>query len=101
MLDVLGRILCAIKNLPWYFLDVIVAALNGLVLAIGTAAAALLSLFPDMPNMPDTSVFSTGALGIINYFVPTSQILALMVFFVGAWLTVLGLRVIGNWLKVL
>lgn len=74
MLDLLGAILCAIKALAAGIVDLLMMAVNGIIMLFGTTIAALLALFPDMPDPVSVDLGTGGEW--FAYFVPVPAILA-------------------------
>lgn len=89
MLDLLTRILCAIRNLALWIADQLVALLNLFLAGVAALVAAVIGLMPDFPAPP--SIPRTSALGYANWFFPLADVAALLSVFAGIavlWLVV-------------
>jgi hypothetical protein len=75
MLALLNKILCAITNLAWHVADLLVLLVNKLLAALVIALAAVLGLFPPLPDLPGTP--AGAVLQWVNWLFPVAGILAL------------------------
>jgi hypothetical protein len=99
MLDYLRDILCAILNLGAIIIDLLVAAINALIVAIGVALAFFITLLPTLPDAPDPP--DSGVLAILNWFIPVVPLLAFATTAIGLWVTFLLIKIALNWLRAL
>jgi hypothetical protein len=99
MLSLLSQILCAIQTLAYWIIDLLVMAINGLILAIGLVLVALVAALPNMPDTPNPP--STGVLGFINWLIPLGPMLAFAAVALLLWVTWLGIQIIARWVKLL
>lgn len=97
MIAILNAILCAIQTVAASIIDLLMMALNGIIVAIAAAIGAFVALLPAMPAPPDAP--SSGILAWLNFFIPLGGfVIAAIAAFVlwGLWMLVAtGLR----WLK--
>src|SRR4051794_16087615 len=99
MLSWLSSIWHAITGFGQLVLWGLVSGVNLLVAAIGGFIAAVISLFPQLPDAP--SAPASGILQWENYFIPLGGLLALFTTFLTCWVAFLGIRVALKWAKAL
>jgi hypothetical protein len=100
-IDLFQAILCAIENLALSFLAVIVLALNNIMISIGGLISAFASVLPTFGLGPTDGPqhFDSGVLGWIDYFFPIETFISLWTSIVSLFLVLLGIRIIGKWVK--
>lgn len=76
MLGLLAKIWCAVTNVAWWVADLFVGLLNALVAVLAAAAGAVLSLFPDLPDVPANSLPGE-VLHWANWLFPVAALLAM------------------------
>lgn len=99
MLDVLGRILCALLALAAWIIDALVVALNAAIAGLAAAGAFAVGLLPSMPDAPAAP--TSGVLELANWVFPIGAFLASAAGLLILWTGFLVVRVILRWVKAL
>lgn len=99
MLTLLWKALCALWNIPYWIIDLLVFSINGLILALGTLAQAAVELLPGFPTPPAAP--QAGALAYANWFLPIGGLLVGLAAFVAAWITFSLVSIALRWVRAL
>jgi hypothetical protein len=99
ILGVLKDILCACLHIGDYVLWGLMMAVNGLVIAVGSFIALVVSLMPALPAVPAAP--SSAILGFVAYLFPIGGVVAALATFVALWGAFMLIRVPLRWAKVL
>ncbi len=93
----------AILNLPEligrYVLISVVTVVNFVIAALGAVIGTLFALLPQMPEPPGPP--DSGVLAWFSWVYPVGGVLALLVIFVAAYVTLLVIRIGLRWVKAL
>jgi hypothetical protein len=81
MIDLLSKIWCECSAIPWHIADLIMAGINGIIVALVAAAAVALALFPPLPELPDG--VGPDVLQWANWLFPIGPVLALFGVYLG------------------
>lgn len=95
--DLFNSILCAIENLAMAFLAVIILALNAIIVSIGGLITVVAAVLPTWN--PTVQNYDSGTLQWIDYFFPIGTFISLWTTIVTLWLVILGVRIVGKWVK--
>jgi hypothetical protein len=98
MLSFLEKILHGILDLPYLVVNLLIEALNGWILILGTLLTTILALLPGFPEVP---TLSSKVLGGVAWFLPIASMLAIFAAFVTAWVLWMAWSVALRWVKAL
>lgn len=86
----------------WFFEgaeEVLLLALNGLILALGTIVGGFLSILPDMPALPTLPDPFTTAAAWVAWFFPVDTLLTVLALVITLWLVWQLVVVALRWAK--
>jgi hypothetical protein len=96
VLSWLSDIWHAIMDLPYLLVGLLIESINGWILILATVLAALFSVLPSFPQLPD---LSSQVLGGVAWFLPVSEMVGAITAFVAAFIVWLGIQVAARWGK--
>jgi hypothetical protein len=99
MLDVLGKVLCAITQLPERIADWLVALVNLFIVASSSAINAVVGLLPDIPDPPTLPASADTGLGWANWFLPVGLLVTQLATVIALVVVFVGISIVLNWLK--
>lgn len=96
MISLLRSILCAVTNIPYYLLHLVVVGINALIAGLGAIIGAAVSAMPGMPSEPALPDTVAGVVSWVAWVIPVSTIIDILTFSFAAWLlwqvVMIGLR---------
>lgn len=98
MLTLLSDILHGILDIPFLVVSLLVESINGWIMILSLALAAVLAILPGFPSVPtlDGEVLSG-----VAWFLPIGPMLAIFASFVAAWVIWMSVFIILRWVKAL
>lgn len=97
--DWFQAILCAIENIAYWLLHLVVAGINAIIVGAAELIAAAIAILPDMPTTPATPSEVTTAANWIAWVIPTSTIVDFLTFAFAVWLLWQLVVILLRWVK--
>jgi hypothetical protein len=98
MLSFLESILHGILDLPYLLVGLLVEAINGWILILGSLLTGTLVVLPSFPTIPAISGEVTAG---VAWFLPISGMLAVFATFVTSFVVWMGVQIALRWVKAL
>ena len=100
MLGILADIWCVLSHLDCYVLYALKAGVNAIIVALAAIVSLLFSTIPlDMPDPPELPAAMETAIAWVAWIVPVATVVAILAFFLSAWLMWAGISVVLRWAK--
>lgn len=97
--DWLQSILCAIENIGFVLLDLVVDGVNAFIVALAALIGTALSAMPGMPDLPAVPDQVTEVAGWVAWVFPVGTLIDILAFSVTAWVAWQAVVLLLRWAK--